>query len=640
MKKITIISSLVLAATALTGCNGDLLNQDPTDELSKEQYWKIEDDAVSALAGAFSDARYLFNRDYYFDGLSEYMRTFGNSFMNNNANNGRAYMGRWDYMPWGFGNWWNEMYKYCYGSIDHTNYVIENVEAMIPRAKSTADADKLRVIVAECKLVRALVYFRLITWWGDVPYIDWNVKSNAEVESITRTPLAEIYAHLIEDLDEVESLLPEKAAIRGRFSKPAVIALRGKINLYWATWNHFGWPELDTFTPDEGEARRAYLAAKTDFGRVINEFGLDLFRAGEPGECDGPGEVWPAGTVIDGVDVSGKIKKLGGAEKLPNYYYLFTPEANGDPEFVFTFEFGGTSTGQSEQLMRDFAGRSVQYSQAWVYPRHCLIDRYQSTITGDFCDPTVPMSPSTSAYTTPNSTLNPATYANRDYRMKATVLWNYEQIMAMTALKETGLVAYDYKNWESTIYSYDADEDGKLVENRHATYHAQSTSGYNYRKFIRNYGGQDRDEGDFNWPIIRLADVYLMYAEADNELNGPTPESIALVNRIRHRGNLPALAADKCNNHDNFFDAIEQERIVELHAEGHRIWDLRRWRRLEQVYGGVNSTGRRWYDSFGAQEQVFWENSNQLAFEQCYIFQIPESERNRNSNLTQNKPWR
>ena len=157
---------------------------------------------------------------------------------------------------------------------------------------------------------------------------------------------------------------------------------------------------------------------------------------------------------------------------------------------------------------------------------------------------------------------------------------------------------------------------------------------------MRNYAGQERTDGDFNWPVIRLADVFLMYAEADNEINGPTAESIALVNRVRHRGNLPALAPDKCNNRDNFFDAIEQERIVELLAEGHRIWDLRRSRRLEHVYGGIGSKGYKWFDIFGALENEFWVNSPSLHYEQCYIFQIPESERNRNPNLTQNKPWR
>jgi len=44
-------------------------------------------------------------------------------------------------------------------------------------------------------------------------------------------------------------------------------------------------------------------------------------------------------------------------------------------------------------------------------------------------------------------------------------------------------------------------------------------TGYMFRKFVRNYAGQLRNEGDFNWPVIRLADVFLMYAEAVNFAN-------------------------------------------------------------------------------------------------------------------------
>lgn len=641
MKKILLYFVALAGCLMLPACTGDILSQEPTDALSKDNYWKTEDDAVSALAGVTSDTRYLFDRDYYLDGMSEFVKMRGNSFMANNGNNGRAYMGRWDYLPWGYGGYFENMFKYCYGAINHANYTIANVEEMIEKSNRADEKKNLETIVAECKLLRALVYFRLITWWGDVPYIDWNVKSNAEVESLSRTPIAEIYAHLIDDLNDVVLKLPEKSEIQGRFSKPAAIALRGKIHLYWASWNHFGWPELDTFTPDEAEARKAYQLAKNDFGSVIHDFGLDLFRGGEPGECDGPAEMWPEGTVVNGVDISGKVKKFGGADKLPNYYYLFLPTANGDSEFVFAFEHGGGSgSGQGEQYMRDFAGRTVQYSQSWVNPRYCIADRYQSTETGDFLPPMVTMSPSTKAVNTPNCSLNPQSYANRDYRMKASIMWNYEQLMGMMSLKETGLTQYEYKNWEGPISQFEIDEEGNLVENKFISYNVLSTTGYVFRKFVRNYAGEDRAEGAFNWPVIRLADVFLMYAEADNELNGPTAESIELVNRIRHRGNLPPLKADKCKDHDSFFEAIEQERIVELLAEGHRTWDLRRWRRLEHVYGGVGATGHKWFDVFGALENEYWVNSPALHYEQCYIFQIPESERNRNPNMTQNKPWR
>ena len=65
------------------------------------------------------------------------------------------------------------------------------------------------------------------------------------------------------------------------------------------------------------------------------------------------------------------------------------------------------------------------------------------------------------------------------------------------------------------------------------------------RKFVRNYAGQGRSDGDYHMPVMRLADVYLMYAEAANEAYGPTGDgglALDVVNRVRHRGNLPLKA--------------------------------------------------------------------------------------------------
>lgn len=92
MKKKYIIPVLFLLALITSSCV-DLLNQEPTDSLSKKNFWKDEEDATAALAGVFSDTRYLFCRDYYLDGLGDYVKMRGNSFMSNNGNNGRAYMG-------------------------------------------------------------------------------------------------------------------------------------------------------------------------------------------------------------------------------------------------------------------------------------------------------------------------------------------------------------------------------------------------------------------------------------------------------------------------------------------------------------------------------------------------------------------
>lgn len=611
--KISTLKIRCMAALAgwalLTGsCVKDLLDREPTTELNSSAFWKSEADATYALMGAYADVRPVFDRDYYYDGQTEYVRVRGTSSTSGNLQKGDAYHDG-DYNPSGYADNFDKMYRYLYGGVNRTNYVIENVRKFLPEA-SAASRPSLERIIGEARLLRGMVYFRLISMWGDVPYIGHVIYQNHEVAGLSRTPIAAVKDSILEDLTYAFEKLPEKSPEIGRATKAAALAFRGKLQLYWACWNQFGWPELSTFKPDPGAATVAYKAAAADFKKVINDYGLTLFRNGEPGECDPPGK----------------------AEKLPNYYYLFMPVANGDPEMIMAFTHGGTGTNQGEELMRDVAGRSHEGSQCWMMPRYEIADRYQSTLTGDFAPKLIPMNPGTAgARTAPNSALNPQSYANRDYRMKSSIMWDYEMSVGLVSLKSTGWLPFIYKTWAQPV----------TIEGvNYITYNTDgSNSGFVFRKFLRNYAGQGRSDGNYSFPVMRLADVYLMYAEATNAVNGPQADAIELVNRIRHRGNLPPLQGDKTAGKEAFFNAIEQERIVELFAEGHRAFDLRRWRALERVWGPPGSSGVWRIDTHGAQMQRYFQNATERNYEQCYIFRIPPSERDRNPNLTQNTPW-
>lgn len=616
MKRSAYISvSFCLAVTTasmlfLASCRKNLLNQEPTTELPSSAFWKSEADATTALMGAYSAVRPCFDRDYYFDGQGEYVRTRGTSATNGNLQKGDAYQGA-NYNPTGYGASFDKMYRYLYGAVNRCNYVIDNTNALIENSSSSS-VPALERVVGEARLLRGMVYFRLISMWGDVPYIGHTIFSNDEVADISRTPIGQVKDSILADFTYAAEKLPDHATELGRASKPAALAFRGKLMLYWASWKKNGWPELEGFTADPNEATQAYTAAANDFRDVINNYGLDLFRGGEPGEID----------------------DLGKADKLPNYYDLFTPAANGNSEMIMVFTHGGTGTGQGEELMRDFAGRSHEGSQCWESPRFEIADRYQSTITGDFVTPMVPMNPSTNlnARTTPNSAVNPNSYADRDYRMKASIEWDYEMSIGMSSLKSLGFVPFIYKTWAQKV---------NINGTIYTSYNTDGTnSGYVFRKFVRNVAGQGRSDGDFAWPVMRLADVFLMYAEATNEVSGPQADAIALVNRIRHRGNLPPLASDKTSSKEAFFNAIEQERIIELLGEGFRSFDLRRWRALERVWGPPGSPGVWRIDTWGANQQRYFQNTSELEYQQDYIFRIPPGERDRNSNLTQNIPWR
>jgi len=89
------------------------------------------------------------------------------------------------------------------------------------------------------------------------------------------------------------------------------------------------------------------------------------------------------------------------------------------------------------------------------------------------------------------------------------------------------------------------------------------------------------------WQIIRFADVLLMFAEAENEINGPTPAAYAALNAVRRRGyGKPIGSADPVVDipsglsKTDFFKALVRERALELGGEGIRKYDLIRWNLL------------------------------------------------------------
>ena len=97
-----------------------------------------------------------------------------------------------------------------------------------------------------------------------------------------------------------------------------------------------------------------------------------------------------------------------------------------------------------------------------------------------------------------------------------------------------------------------------------------------YGKFYDANGSIANNNGrtDLNWPIYRYAEVLLLFAEAENEANGPTADAYSAINQVRARAKLPLLAG---LSQDQFRDAVHQERSWELAFESKRLFDLKRW---------------------------------------------------------------
>ncbi|MCE6991095.1 RagB/SusD family nutrient uptake outer membrane protein [Dyadobacter sp. CY323] len=140
------------------------------------------------------------------------------------------------------------------------------------------------------------------------------------------------------------------------------------------------------------------------------------------------------------------------------------------------------------------------------------------------------------------------------------------------------------------------------------------------KKFVYNINQQN--EGSNDWPVIRYADVLLMYAEALNN-NNKTTEALTQVNVIRKRAGLPVLAG---LSKEATQLAIEAERRAELCFEGHRWPDLIRW-------GKEVSTMQAFKAKYTAIDPLL-ANMNVTADKK--LLPIPLREINLNPKLTQN----
>lgn len=101
---------------------------------------------------------------------------------------------------------------------------------------------------------------------------------------------------------------------------------------------------------------------------------------------------------------------------------------------------------------------------------------------------------------------------------------------------------------------------------------------------------------NLNWPLIRYSDILLMYAEAENELNGPTAAAYNAINMVRRRayGKSISAAAPDIDlpaglSKSGFFNAIVKERALEFGSEGIRKFDLIRWNLLAQRIAGTKN---------------------------------------------------
>ena len=155
--------------------------------------------------------------------------------------------------------------------------------------------------------------------------------------------------------------------------------------------------------------------------------------------------------------------------------------------------------------------------------------------------------------------------------------------------------------------------------------------------------------------IYRLADFYLYYAEACNEVNAADPNIIIYLDKVRERAGIPGYRelqntgkkTGVIGNYEAQAHAIRQERQVELFSEGQRYFDVRRWMICgegeeadQSVEWGMNVDGSASIPP--GQPSTFFERKivRRYAWERAmYLYPIPHAEIEKSPSLVQNPLW-
>jgi len=150
-------------------------------------------------------------------------------------------------------------------------------------------------------------------------------------------------------------------------------------------------------------------------------------------------------------------------------------------------------------------------------------------------------------------------------------------------------------------------------------------SGFFIYKWRSNPNGFNSPD---NYYVLRLADVYLMYAEASNEQNGPNADALMRLNAIRQRAGLAPRTLAQLATKQAFRDEVDLQRRLELAFEGERWFDLVRYAR--QTQADASATHKISALDIIAQFKSGNRDANYL------LFPFPQSELNNNALIQQN----
>ena len=427
----------------------------------------------------------------------------------------------------------------------------------------------------EVRFLRAYYYFALVRQYGGVPLID-RVMSVEDMNTVKRSSSDEIFEFIIRECQDIQDKIIANYADLGEFA--LAVSENGRAN------------------------KMSVLALKA---RAALYWASPLFNPSGDKERYRNAALY-AKEVLDQASASGRALT-------PKYQDLWSNNAHLNPniskEILFAMRDYGSANGDHAAESNNYPV-GIEGAKASNCPTQNLVDAYDMTNGKDINDPASGYDPQ-----------DP--YKNRDPRLALTVAVN-------------GDVWPTYQ--KEKLQTYVGGLNGLPLTNATPT-------GYYLKKLCNgaiSLAGDGKVKNSFHtYLTFRLGEFYLDYAEAMYQLTGSadategtlTMSAREAASKTRERVKMPALEGDG----EIFWRNLQKERQVELAFEGHRFWDVRRWKDADKYFTNIermeitmNPDGTFTYTR--KSESRPWND-------RWYLFPIPQSERAKNPNLDQNPGW-
>ena len=436
-----------------------------------------------------------------------------------------------------------------YKSIRKANLVLKNIDAV-----TDAPQEWITDVKGQALFCRAMVHYSAFRLYGGIPVVSDVLVGEGNL-SIPRSSIQSVVDSLVSWCDLAATLLPASRPTNeyGKVTNLAALALKARILLYAAS------PLYNT----PGDMKSVISAARYNDTRdsVLCYPSYNKERWKRAADA--------AKAVIDAATAAGvylyNTGKPTTTVKTDNYAGL------GDYEAVCNNVFGTTGTyGNPEMILVNTYNQNDPNRDGWADWGRYNFSKVRQMGWGAKNDVPVEF---LQMYEKRDGTKWTVTASGTDFKTY------FEGLnLDPRAYQSLAYAGQWYNSGKTFLPYYKAAIDGtytkgSLVDDTNAG--DGTGSAVECSKFVARV--DNNNDNHFAWPVFRLAEFYLSYAEALNEYAGPSGEAFQYLNVIRQRAGMPDKTAGMLPDITSFRAAIQNERSIELAFEDHRYNDLHRW---------------------------------------------------------------